>query len=152
MNLNDLTKDELNARLPEPLTASALKKIAKSDLRKMVDALTAPKRTRVLDDRIITTPATDLRHVKAVGQGTKRHALVEALSDPEGASEDALVAATGWSRDVTLSALRYDMGQIGVGVERRGGRYFLLLPQGFKVVPVMENGQSRAAAVAGCRA
>jgi ribosomal protein L12E/L44/L45/RPP1/RPP2 len=98
------------------------------------------RKPRTLDDRVIQRPADDFKHIRAVSEGSKRHALVKALE--KGATMDELVAALGWSRDVVSSALRYDLGQMGLGCERKAGRYFLLLPKHLARVAVKEKGQA----------
>ena len=100
-----------------------------------------PKKARALDDRVITQPALDQKHVKAVTQGSKRHLLIQALE--KGATISELMAATGWNKDTTTSALRWDLAQCGLGVERKGGKYFLLLPKGFTRPPILEKGQAK---------
>lgn len=105
----------------------------------------APKKARVLDDRIITQPATDAKHVKAVTQGSKRHLLIQALE--KGATIDDLMAATGWGKDTVTSALRWDVAQAGLGCERKGGKYYLMLPKGFTKPAIVEKGQARVDAL-----
>jgi hypothetical protein len=101
----------------------------------------APKKVRVLDDRIITQPATDAKHVKAVTQGSKRHLLIQALE--KGATIDDLMTVTGWGKDTVTSALRWDVAQAGLGCERKGGKYFLMLPKGFTKPAIVEKGQEK---------
>lgn len=100
-----------------------------------------PRAARVLDDRVITQPAQDQKHVKAVTQGSKRHLLIEALA--KGATIDDLMTATGWNKDTVTSALRWDLSQAGLGCERKGGKYFLLLPKGFTRPAIVEKGQAK---------
>ena len=100
-----------------------------------------PRAARVLDDRLITQPAQDQKHVKAVTQGSKRHLLIEALA--KGATIDDLMTATGWNKDTVTSALRWDLSQAGLGCERKGGKYFLLLPKGFTRPAIVEKGQAK---------
>jgi len=100
-----------------------------------------PKKARALDDRVITQPALDQKHVKAVTQGSKRHLLIQALE--KGATISELMAATGWNKDTTTSALRWDLAQAGLGCERKGGKYFLLLPKGFTKPAIVEKGQAK---------
>ena len=59
-----------------------------------------------------------------------------------------LAEVTGWKRDVVSSALYYDVKQVGLGVERKGGKLFLILPEGVKVLPVKDKTTSRAEALA----
>jgi hypothetical protein len=105
----------------------------------------APKKARVLDDRIITQPATDAKHVKAVTQGSKRHLLIQALE--KGATIDDLMTATGWGKDTVTSALRWDVSQAGLGCERKGGKYYLIMPKGFTKPAIVEKGQARVDAL-----
>lgn len=161
-DLNAMTKEAINVLLAVPLTASQLKKVSKADLIAKFDAMpasdaleadlrdaradetppTAPatRKPRTLEDRVIQKPADDFKHVKAVQEGTKRHILIKALET--GATMDDLIAALGWSRDVVSSALRYDLGQMGLGCERKAGRYFLLLPKQLRRVAVKAKGQA----------
>ena len=125
-----MTKSELNARLPVPLTASQLKKISLADLQARVDL---PKR-QVLDDSEQLTPT---RRKKADGilfapaeaqkepkSGSKRAAILDLLR--AGTDVDEIAAATGWKRDVASSCLYVDVKGAGWGVERIDGRLFLL--------------------------
>lgn len=151
-DLNTMTKAEL-AVIIGGMTPSQIKKAAHADLvqrageaapkQKAAPAPAQPKprAARVLDDRVITQSATDARHVKAVTQGSKRHLLIEALA--KGATIDDLMTATGWNKDTVTSALRWDLAQCGLGVERKGGKYFLLLPKGFTRPAIVEKGQAK---------
>lgn len=149
-----MTKAELNALLASPLSASDLKKITLADLQAKVDAQKpanpTPKKARVLEDRVLVAPATDLKMVRPVGEGTKRHLLLQALLI--GATVEKLQEVTGWNRATAQSALRWDVPQAGMGCERKGDRYFLILPAGVKAIPVKAKDQTRAdALVAACR-
>jgi hypothetical protein len=105
---------------------------------------------RVMEDRIIVTPANDLKLVKPTGEGSKRHLLAQALL--RGATIEELMTVTGWNRSTAQSALRWDVPQMGLGVERKGDRYFLILPQGVNMIPVRAKDMTRAdALVAACR-
>lgn len=126
-----MTKSELNARLPVPLTASQLKKISIADLHARVDALPA----QVLDDSEYLTPR---RKQKADGilfaeraerkdpkPGSKRALLLEMLR--AGTTIDEIAVALGWNRSAASSALYVDVRDIsGYGCERIDGRLFLL--------------------------
>lgn len=80
----------------------------------------------------------------------KRHLLAEALA--KGATIEKLMAVTSWNKDTVSSALRTDIGALGLGVERKGGKYFLLLPKGVKCIPSRYADTTRAAAlVAACK-
>lgn len=174
-DLNTRTKAELNALLATPLTASQLKKKSHADLVAMFDAMSAtdaldadlrdartddptppapkgPRKARtprVLDDRVLIAPgkAEDVRPTKA---GSKRHLMAEALA--KGATIEEMVELLGWNKDTVSSALRTDMGALGLGVERKAGRYHLLLPAGVKRIPAHDADTNRAAAlVAACK-
>lgn len=93
-----------------------------------------PRKARPLPDRVIVEPATDLSNVKPIREGTKRHAMVQALL--KGCTLDELATATGWSRDVTSSAIYTDMRAAGLGVRRENGVLHLMLPKGSNVVPL----------------
>ena len=69
-----------------------------------------------------------------------------------GATVERLMDVTGWNRATAASALRWDIPQIGLGVERKGDTYLLILPEGVKSIPVKAKDQTRAdALVAACR-
>lgn len=109
----------------------------------------AGKGPRVLEDRIIT-PVGKLEEVKAVSDGSKKHKLAEALL--RGATIEHLMEVTGWNRSTTLSALRWDVGQMGLGCERKRGKYFLIIPEGLKRLPLRTADVTRAdALVAACK-
>ena len=150
MTYTDMTKTALNDMLAKPLTASALKKIAKADLVAMIEA--QPPKTRkprVLPDRVMIEPGKP-EDVKATKAGSKRHLMAEALAT--GATIEELVELLGWNKDTVSSALRTDMGALGLGVERKAGKYHLLLPKGVKRVPSHDADTNRAAAlVAACK-
>lgn len=167
-DLNTLTKDAINALLATPLTASQLKKKSKADLIAMFDAMPAadaldadmrdaraddtpptPKKARVLDDRILIKPGK-AEDVKPTKEGSKRALLIQALS--RGTTLEHLMELLGWNRDTVSSAIRTDVGAIGLGVERKGGKYFLLLPEGMKALPVREATATREEArMAACK-
>jgi DNA-binding MarR family transcriptional regulator len=108
------------------------------------------RKARVLEDRVIQKAATDLAKVRPMTDGSKRHLLAQALL--RGATLEHLVEVTAWSRSTVTSALRWDMAQVGLGVERKGDKYFLIMPEGLKRLPVREATISRAdALVAACK-
>lgn len=144
------TKAELNAQLATPLTASKLKKTSLAELQALVDAQ-QPKparKPRGLDDRVIQAPGK-LDDVKPTKEGSKRAILIQALA--RGTTLEHLQSLLGWNRETVSSALRTDVKAIGLGCERKGGKYFLLLPEGMKKLPVREATATRAAAVAACK-
>ena len=104
----------------------------------------APKTLRTLEDRIVQAPATELKHVSPINEGTKKHLTAEALL--VGATPERLMEVAAWYRATALSALTFDMRASGLGVERRGGVYFLL-PAGVNAIPVKAKGQTREAAL-----
>lgn len=109
-----------------------------------------PRAPKPLEDRIIVAPANDLKMVRPTGEGSKRHLLAQALL--KGATIEDLMTVTGWNKSTAQSALRWDVPQMGLGVERRGEKYFLILPEGVKAIPVKAKDMTRAdALVAACR-
>lgn len=150
IDLNTLTKTTLNDMLAKPLTASALKKIAKADLVAMVDAQKPKTRKpRELPDRVMIEPGKP-EDVKATKAGSKRHLMAEALA--KGATVEELMALLNWNKDTVTSAFRTDMGALGFGVERKEGKYRLLLPKGMKRIPAHDAYTTRAnALVAACK-
>lgn len=117
-----------------------------------IEAKAAPKATskpRVLADRVMIEPgkAEDMKATKA---GSKRHLMAEALA--KGATIEELMATLDWNKDTVSSALRTDMGALGLGVERKAGKYYLLMPKGVKRIPAHDADTNRAAAlVAACK-
>ncbi|KIN64918.1 hypothetical protein Z946_3812 [Sulfitobacter noctilucicola] len=173
--LTNMTKPAINALLATPLSASKLKKTSKDELVALFDAMpatdalnaeirdaradepTPPKskaepkarKPRVLDDRVMIEPGKP-EDVKATKAGSKRHLMAEALAT--GATIEELIELLGWNKDTVSSALRTDMGALGLGVERKAGKYHLLLPKGVKRVPSHDADTNRAAAlVAACK-
>ncbi|MBK5928361.1 hypothetical protein [Rhodobaculum claviforme] len=148
---DNLSKADLNARLATPLTASALKKIAKADLVAMVAAQEKPRQPRTLKPHVFCQPVADATEAKALKEGSKKHLLAAALLN--GATLDELMAVTGWNKSTVQSAFAYDMKSAGLGVERReDGRYYLLLPAGMLRLPIATADVTRAdALVAACR-
>ncbi len=113
--------------------------------------VTPPKahKPRVLADRVMIEPGKP-EDVKATKAGSKRHLMAEALAT--GATIEELVELLGWNRDTVSSALRTDMGALGLGVERKAGKYYLLLPKGVRTIPAHDADTNRAAAlVAACK-
>lgn len=149
-DLNKLTKPALNDMLAKPLTASALKKIAKADLVAMFDTQKPKTRKpRELPDRVMVEPGKP-EDVKATKAGSKRHLMAEALA--KGATIDELTELLGWNKDTVTSAFRADMRALGFGVERKAGKYRLLLPKGMKRIPAHDADTTRAdALVAACK-
>lgn len=142
-----MTKAEINARLATPLTASQLKKTPLVELEAMV--ATAKPKARILTDRVILTPGT-AEDVKPTKAGSKRHLLAQALQ--RGTTIEHLMELLSWNRDTVSSALRTDMKAIGLGVERRTGKYYLLLPEGVKRIPARDATVTKAEAlVAACK-
>lgn len=108
-----------------------------------------PRKPRVLADRVMIEPGKP-EDVKATKAGSKRHLMAEALA--KGATIEELMATLGWNKDTVSSALRTDMGALGLGVERKSGKYHLLIPKGVKSIPAHDADTNRAAAlVAACR-
>ncbi len=129
------------------------KKLPGDATPKQVKSVKVPapeKKARVLEDRVLVAPATDLKLVRPVGEGSKRHLLAQALLI--GATVEKLQEVTGWNKATAQSALRWDIPQMGLGVRREGEKYFLILPEGVKAIPVKAKDQTRAdALVAACR-
>lgn len=128
-----MTKSDLNARLPSPLSKSALKKISLADLQARVDALppaqvlddseqfTPTRKPRVVADGVLFPALAECKDPQA---GTKRALIIDLLRN--GTTVDEIAEATGWSRDVASSAIWGDVKGTGHGVERIDGRLFLL--------------------------
>ncbi|MFD3191176.1 hypothetical protein ACFMPD_12995 [Sedimentitalea sp. HM32M-2] len=145
-----MTKAELNARLTTPLTASQLKKTSLAELQVMADAQKPKARKpRELPDRVMLEPGKP-EDVKATKAGSKRHLMAEVLA--KGATIEELMETLGWNKDTVSSALRTDMGALGLGVERKAGKYYLLMPKGVKRIPAHDADTTRAdALVAACK-
>ena len=135
--------------LADGIEAKAAPKPVKAD--KPAPAPKAAPKARALEDRVLVAPATDLKMVRPAGEGTKKHMIAEALLI--GCTAERLMEITGWNRSTALSALRWDIGsQMGLGVERKGDTYFLILPAGVNMIPVRAKDMTRAdALVAACR-
>lgn len=150
----DMTKAQL-AALIGGMTASQIKKTSHADLVQMagekarVPAAPKARKPRELPDRVMLEPGKP-EDVKATKAGSKRHLMAEALA--KGATIEELMETLGWNKDTVSSALRTDMGALGLGVERKGGKYYLLLPKGVKRIPAHDADTSRAdALVAACK-
>lgn len=137
----DLLAEGIDAKAPiKPAT-----KKAKSKASNVVPLSTA-KKVRALEDRVLVEPTTDLSNVRPIREGTKRHAMVQALL--KGCTLDQLAEATGWRRDVASAALYVDLKAAGLGVRRENGILHLILPEGSNVVPlrpVAQNTTEKAA-------
>lgn len=106
------------------------------------------RKPRELPDRVMIAPGK-AEDIKATKAGSKRHLMAEALAT--GATIEELVELLGWNKDTVSSALRTDMGALGLGVERKAGKYHLLLPKGVKRTPAHDADTTRAdALVAAC--
>jgi hypothetical protein len=134
-----MTKNELNARLPIPLSASVLKKISLADLQARVDALptgqvlddseqlTPTRKPRVVADGVLFPALAERKEPKA---GTKKALILDLLRTPNGTTFEDIAAATGWSRSVASSAVYGDVKATGHGVARIDGRLYLLPREG----------------------
>lgn len=139
----ELLADGIEAKAPAPPKADKAAPAAPK-------AAPKPRTPKALEDRIIVAPANDLKMVRPTGEGSKRHLLAQALL--KGATIEELMTVTGWNRSTAQSALRWDVPQMGLGVERKGDRYFLILPQCVNMIPVRAKDMTRAdALVAACR-
>lgn len=134
----------LDDELPEITTAPKADKKAAN-----VVAMPTTKKARVLEDRVLLQPGK-VEDVKPTKEGSKRALLIQALS--RGCTLEHLESLLGWNRSTVSSAIRTDVGAIGLGVERKGDKYFLLLPEGMKALPVREATATREEArVAACK-
>lgn len=106
------------------------------------------RKPRELPDRVIVEPGKP-EGVKATKAGSKRHLMAEALA--KGATVEELVQLLGWNKDTVTSAFRTDMGALGFGVERKAGKYHLLLPKGLKHIPSHDAETSRSDALVAAR-
>lgn len=107
------------------------------------------RKPRELPDRVMLEPGKS-EDVKATKAGSKRHLMAEALA--KGATIEELMETLGWNKDTVSSALRTDMGALGLGVERKAGKYYLLMPKGVKRIPAHGADTTRAdALVAACK-
>lgn len=103
------------------------------------------RKPRGLDDRVIQAPGK-AEGVRPTKEGSKRALLVIALQ--RGATIEHLMEVLGWNRETVSSALRTDLKAIGLGCERRKGKYHRLLPEGMKKLPLRDATTSRADALA----
>jgi len=99
---------------------------------------------RGLDDRVLVEPG-NAEDVKPTKEGSKRALLVTALS--RGTTVEHLMDLLGWNRPTVTSAIYSDVKAIGLGVERREGKYTLLLPEGMKALPLREAAKRKAKAL-----
>lgn len=99
-----------------------------------VVAMPTTKKARALEDRVLVAPTSDVSNVRPIREGTKRHAMVQALLN--GCTLDQLATATGWKRDVASAAIYTDLKAAGLGVRRENGILHLMLPKGSNVVPL----------------
>lgn len=125
----DLLAEDIDAKA----TIKPATKKAKSKASNVV-AMPTAKKVRALEDRVLVEPTTDLSNVRPIREGTKRHAMVQALLN--GCTLDQLATATGWKRDVASAAIYTDLKAAGLGVRREGGVLHLMLPNGSNVVPL----------------
>jgi len=149
-----MTKTELAAALKAAgieLTASQIKKAKVEDLQARLDATktkTPARAPRALDDRVLVEPGS-AEDVKPTKEGSKRALLVAALA--RGTTVEHLMDLLGWNRPTVTSAIYSDVKAIGLGVERRGGKYFLLMPEGLTALPLREATRTRAKAREACK-
>ena len=125
----DLLADGVEAKATiKPKKAPTPKANSKSNV------IALPKKGRTLEDRVLVEPTSDLSNVRPIREGTKRHAMVQALLS--GCTLDELATATGWKRDVASAAIYTDLRAAGLGVRRENGVLHLMLPKGSNVVPL----------------
>lgn len=149
-----MTKTELAAALKAAgieLTASQIKKAKVEDLQARLNATKAKKPARAprgLEDRVIIEPG-NADDVKPVKEGSKRALLIQGLS--RGTTVEHLMDLLDWNRPTVTSAIYSDVKAIGLGVERRDGKYFLLMPKGLTALPLREATRTRAKAREACK-
>lgn len=139
------------------LTASQIKKTSLADLQAMLSKaklsniapMPKAKKERVVEDRVLVAPTSDLSNIRPIREGTKRHAIVQALL--KGCTLTELAEVLGWRRDVASSALYTDLKAAGLGVRCEGGVLHLMLPEGSNVVPVRAKVQAGDAQKAACK-
>lgn len=128
--LDKMKKADLNALLPEAdrFTAAKLRKVTVATLQAMV------RRKLALNgrnkDRLIFPPVKRAEDLKLPRPGTKRALIVQALAD--GVTVEELAARLGWSKAVAGSALYVDVKPLGLGVERKDGILWLVMPKDYK--------------------
>jgi hypothetical protein len=157
-DLNNLTKNEL-AAIIVGMTASQIKKASHADLVQRAAALPVPvqpadvldnsewltptkAKPRGVEDRVLVHPTTDLDTIRPIRAGTKRHLMAVALA--RGTTLEHLAEITGWSRSVVSAAIYTDFKAAGLGIERKAGKLFLILPEGVKRLPVREAASVKA--------
>ncbi len=107
------------------------------------------RKPRELPDRVMVEPGKP-EDVKATKAGSKRHLMAEALA--KGATVEELMALLNWNKDTVVSAFRTDMRSLGFGVERKAGKYYLLMPKGVQRIPAHDADTTRAdALVVACK-
>lgn len=74
--------------------------------------------------------------VEPFRRGMKLHAMAAAML--EGATLDELSMITGWIPEVVTTEFYQYLREKGYGVERRSGRYYLLLPPGGEQLPLID--------------
>ncbi|NJM81688.1 MAG: hypothetical protein HC844_03650 [Tabrizicola sp.] len=133
--------------LAEGIEAKATIKPAKGKKVEKTEPAPKPKKParapRGLEDRVLVEPG-NAKDVKPTKEGSKRALLVTALS--RGTTVEHLMDLLGWNRPTVTSAIYSDVKAIGLGVERREGKYTLLLPEGMKALPLREAAKRRAKA------
>jgi hypothetical protein len=120
--IDALSKRELNQKLRQPLSESALKKLSKEAL---VEKLEAEKPRSRGADRVLFDLRPD--ELKLPRTGSKRHLLIHALD--AGLTLEEMEKSLGWKRDTITSAIYLDVRACGLGVERRDGSLRLLKPE-----------------------
>lgn len=149
-----MTKTELAEALKAAgidLTTSQIKKATVEDLKARLDATKAKKPAREprgMEDRVIIEPG-NADDVKPAKEGSKRALLIQALS--RGTTVEHLMDLLDWNRPTVTSAIYGDVKAIGLGVERRGGKYFLIMPEGLTALPLRETARTRAKAREACK-
>lgn len=129
----DLLAEGVGTKAPIKATKKAAPK-AKAKAASNVVAMPTAKKERVVEDRVLVAPTSDLSNIRPIREGTKRHAIVQALL--KGCTLTELAEVLGWRRDVASSALYTDLKAAGLGVRRENGILFLMLPEGSNVVPL----------------
>jgi len=127
--------------------------VVQSLLGQELPAMPAAKKekptTRGTEDRILVNPTTDVSKIKPIRAGTKRHLMAVALA--RGTTLEHLAEITGWSRSVVSAAIYTDFKTAGLGIERKAGKLFLILPEGIKRLPVREAAASTQDSIAACK-
>lgn len=89
-------------------------------------------RGQFAEDKLFFTPKEQPEPFKS---GMKLHSMAAAML--EGATLDELSMITGWIPETVSGTFAGSLKVKGYGVERRGGRYYLLLPQGLEELPII---------------